>query len=382
MSFVRRHADGLLAFGVGLAGTLQVLFAAPGDVAPGEEWAAWLTVVALAVPMVWRRRFPGPVLLGTAALGAVLSHTTVSLTGISGPIFALCAAAYALGRLRGGREAVAYFVPTVLCCFVISLAAPEIVVGDFIFPTFLIGAPLVAGRTLRARAQLSAELHERAVRLEEEADERVRQATADERRRIAREMHDIVAHSVSVMVVQAAGARRILDRDPERAEQAAALIESTGRTALAEMRSLLGALKPEGSSPELLPQPGLDRLDDLVERARHAGLPVEVRRTGEPRTLPAGVDLAAYRVLQEALTNALRHGSGAATEVEVAYAPAAVDLRVRNALRNGAASAPPGGGNGLVGMRERVALYGGELEAGPEPGGFVVRARIPTEVPA
>jgi signal transduction histidine kinase len=202
----------------------------------------------------------------------------------------------------------------------------------------------------------------------------------DERARIARELHDVVAHSVGVMVVHAQGARRVLDRDPERARQALETIERTGQTALEEMRSTLGALRrPDGDAP-LAPQPGMDDLGALIEQARQSGLTVELVTEGDPAPLPAGVDRSAYRIVQEALTNARKHAGPVRTRVAVRYGGRALELEITDAgapgrSRNGVASTD---GHGLVGMRERVALYGGSLHADHRPeGGFVVRATLP-----
>jgi signal transduction histidine kinase len=186
-------------------------------------------------------------------------------------------------------------------------------------------------------------------------------------------MHDVVAHSVSVMVVQAGGARRILERDPERAIDAAAHIEEVGRAALAEMRRLLGVLH---HGDERAPQPGMGRLEALVERTRASGLPVSLIVEGEPRSLPAGMDLAAYRVVQEALTNAIKHAGAAPTEVTVRWEPSHLELEIVDSGDHGANG--NGGGHGLVGMQERVRLYDGELRAGRRAGGgFEVVARLP-----
>jgi signal transduction histidine kinase len=237
---------------------------------------------------------------------------------------------------------------------------------------------------VRTRTRLTEELHEAAVHAEEAREAHARAAVAEERRRIAREMHDIVAHSVSVMVVQAGGARRILDRDLDRAVEAGARIEDTGRAALSEMRRLLGVLRA-GDEVDHAPQPTLEAVDALVEGARSAGLPVDLRVEGPRRALPAGVDLAAYRVVQEAITNVLKHGGGSATEVCVRYGLDDVELEVRDhgpghrrSSRRRHDHALAGGGHGLVGMRERVRIFGGELVTGRRRGGgFEVRARIP-----
>jgi signal transduction histidine kinase len=229
---------------------------------------------------------------------------------------------------------------------------------------------------VRARTRLTVELHEAAARLAEAGEEDQRLAAVDERRRIARELHDLVAHSISVMVVQAGGARRIIDRDPPRALEAATRIERTGREALTEMRHLLGMLSDGGEPPALAPQPTLAEIGELVARARAAGLPAVLDVRGERRPLPAGLDLAAYRIVQEALINAIKHAPGAATTVTVDWG----EQLALEVLDHGPGSAGDGAGHGLVGMRERVRLYGGIFEAGPTPTGWRVRATLPTEL--
>jgi signal transduction histidine kinase len=200
---------------------------------------------------------------------------------------------------------------------------------------------------------------------------------ADERRRIAREMHDVVAHSISIMVVQAGGARRILAADPERAERAAARIRHAGSDALAEMDLLLGVLE---TAPGSAGQPTLDALAELVERTREAGLPVTLHVAGARRSLPAGAELAIYRVVQEALTNAIKHAGGATTRVDLTWSDEALELRVADRGDGGASPELVGAGHGLIGMGERLRVHGGELDAGPQPGGgFQVVARLPLE---
>jgi signal transduction histidine kinase len=223
----------------------------------------------------------------------------------------------------------------------------------------------VRGRQLRAEA-----LAARAELLEHRASE----AVLEERARIARELHDLVAHNVSVMVVQAGAERHALAPEQAATRDTLQSIESTGRQALVEARRLLGMLRREGEDGELQPQPGLARLGELIGQVSRAGLPVELTTEGEPVALPPGIDLCAYRIVQEALTNSLKHAGPARASVAVRYAPRTLELEVRD---TGAGAPAGGGGHGLVGMRERVALYGGELEAGPCDGGFGVRARLP-----
>ncbi len=240
-----------------------------------------------------------------------------------------------------------------------------------------VGVCLVAF-ALRRRGERAARLERRAALLEREREEQARAAVAAERARIARDLHDVIAHSVSVMTVQAGAARLLLDEEPERAREPLLAVEETGRQALAEMRRLFGIVRGNEGEAALAPQPSLAHLDALLEQARKAGLPVEVTVEGERRVLPPGVDLAAYRIVQEALTNARKHARPARAQVAIRYERDALELEITNdgrARRNG-----EGPGHGLVGMRERVALYGGELEAAPSAeGGYAVRARLPVE---
>jgi signal transduction histidine kinase len=237
-------------------------------------------------------------------------------------------------------------------------------------------ASWLAGDAVRVRqAQADANL-ERALRVERERELATEIALAKERARIARELHDVVAHSVSVMVVQAQAGPRLL-AEPERVRDAFRSIETTGREALVELRRLLGVLRGGEQHAATAPQPGLSSLEALLEQIRQTGLRVDLRIEGEPAQLPAGVDLSAYRIVQEALTNTLKHAGHADAEVIVRYETAAVELEI---LDNGVGphTRVNGSGHGLVGMRERVALYGGLLETGSRNGhGFAVRARLP-----
>ncbi|MFI2506316.1 sensor histidine kinase [Streptomyces sp. NPDC018972] len=263
----------------------------------------------------------------------------------------------------------------------------------------------------RTRRRWQAAVGERGWLLERERESAARAAVVAERDRIARELHDIVSHNVSLMVVQASAAREVLGTMPDEAAGALRAVEDAGRGAMTDLRHLLGVLAPspdgedtgpeageagDGDAAELAPQPGLDRLGPLVDRISFAGLPVEVRISGEPRPLPRGVDVTAYRIIQEALTNALRHGDGARAEVTVRYADHALRVEVLNTGPSVLTGAPPapsasartsslrrqGTGRGLLGLRERVAVYGGDLDARRRlGGGYRVRARIPLDRP-
>ncbi|HEX7311358.1 MAG TPA: histidine kinase [Gaiellaceae bacterium] len=229
---------------------------------------------------------------------------------------------------------------------------------------------------LKSRSRQTDELRERAERLELEREIKAREAVAEERARIARELHDIVGHSVSVMTVQASAVRRLLREDQQRERDALQVVEEQGRAALSEMRRLVGVLRRPEEAPALVPQPSLEYVGKLVEQTREAGLPTELRLEGEPAQLPQGIDLTAYRFVQEGLTNALKHANAKHAEVVVRYDNGSVELVVRD---DGTGDGAGGGsGHGLVGIRERVAVYGGELAAGPRPqGGYELRARLP-----
>ena len=232
-------------------------------------------------------------------------------------------------------------------------------------------APWLAGRATRARRL-------RSEALERERDQRARAAASEERQRIARELHDVVAHGVVLMVLQAQGARRILDHDRERAREALEAIEETGQTALAEIRRSLGVLRDDSAPAELAPQRSLDDLGALVDEMREVGLQVDLRVRGPRRELRDGIDRSAYRIVQEALTNTIKHAGLVPTHVTVSYEPDSLVLEVADEGGGAAGHNGGGAGQGLEGMRERVRLHGGELDAHPVAGrGFVVRARIP-----
>jgi signal transduction histidine kinase len=364
----RRWLDRAIATVILVAGMIE-LFARVGS--PGPQ-----SVVIMAIgysTLFWRRS--RPVVAGAVmfAMWILFNVAGDDVKSIQMPLMAALFAGYAMGAYTDGREAkIAPFVILVGVTGVTSTWEDQ-VFTDFIFPTAFVLIAWLAGRGVRTRTRLTEELHEAAVQAQEAHEEEVARAAVDERRRIAREMHDVVAHSVSVMVVQAGGARRILDRDPARAIDAAAHIEEVGRAAMAEMRRLLGVLH---HSDERAPQPGMARLGALVERTRAAGLPVSLSVEGEQRSLPAGKDLAAYRVVQEALTNVTRHAGDATASVDITYAPDTLTVKVEDDGEGAGPSSVPG--YGLIGMRERVTALGGRLRAEPgSGGGFSVVAELP-----
>jgi signal transduction histidine kinase len=335
--------------------------------------------IGYSLPLLLRRRAPlsvAVVMFASIAAGSLFLTPANYLTV---PLLDLLFLGYAVGAYTRGPSL--WLGWSVLLGGMLANIALMTKAGasDFIFPTSFVLIAALTARALRSRAELTEQLHEAAARAEEAHQEQLRAAAAEERRRIAREMHDVIAHSMSVMVVQAGGARRILDRDPARAVAAAEQIERTGREAMVEMRHLLGLLHPDEHHAELTPQPSLSQLDALVARAREAGLPATLHVEGARRPLPAGLDLAAYRIAQEALTNAIKHAGAAPTSVTLRWRRHELELEVRDAGPGGRAAAiERDDGHGLVGMRERVRLYGGELETSqPAHGGWIVRARLP-----
>ena len=247
--------------------------------------------------------------------------------------------------------------------------------GDFVFIAVMLGSVWAAGRGVKSHGERAIESADHARTVEREAKERALAAVAEERLRIARELHDLVAHSVSVMTVQAAAERRVLADDDETRDVLVS-IEQTGRQAMGEMRQLLGMLRPGPESLALTPQPGMDDLELLVRQVRAAGLDVDWHVVGVVRSVPPGIDLAGYRIIQEALTNSLKHAGAATATVTLRYGAADLELEIVDT--GCGADGVTGGGHGLIGMRERVSLYGGDFHAGNRnPRGFEVRARLP-----
>ncbi|GHH67905.1 two-component sensor histidine kinase [Streptosporangium violaceochromogenes] len=330
----------------------------------------------LIVPLFWWRRRPLTVF-------AVVSLVSFGqwLAGLAPLVFntAVLIAMYGVASRRRLRWAVAAGLVVELG-LALSLSNPP---GDLNVKTWTAASAFVVaiwitGIYTNTRHRYLESLEERAERAERERDQQARLAAAAERARIARELHDVVAHNMSVIIVQADGAAYALDGSPETAREAMRAISRTGRQALAEMRRMVGVLRADGVSEEYAPQPSLSQLDDLVTQVRSSGLPVELRVIGSPRKLTEGAQLTVYRIVQEALTNALKHGGpGTHAAVELEYGTREVLLRVTDDGRGAAAPAGPDG-HGLVGMRERAALFGGSVEAEPcGGGGFRVVARLP-----
>ncbi len=390
--------DAVLAGVLVLAGAASTLGAAPvlaGDPAPSPVLAAF-GAAATAVPVAWRRRAPvatlaAVTLLYLAHLAAFAAHDAFN-AGYNAPLFV---ALYSVGAYTERRRTLLAAGPAVLLAVVAELTlltdatmaaitvegpSAQLVYAGVLIGGVVYAATVLLGAYVQTRRAYRAELVARAERLERERTERAERAVADERARLARELHDVVAHHLSGMVVQAGAAERLLERDPAQARALLADLRASGRSTLASMRRLVGVLRADAEEGTA-PQPGLERLDVVLEQARAAGVAAELTVEGERRPLRAEVDLAAYRVLQEALTNVRKHAPGATARVAVRYRDDDVEVEVAD---DGAATAPveeePSSGVGLVGLRERAAILGGELKAGPNArGGWTVVARIPLE---
>lgn len=345
----------------------------------GPLWVDVLAMLAITLPLLARRRFPFASPLAVVLAVAATSFADERLIPVAFiPFVAVLAACFLFGMSRDRRQAVAGLALAIGMVAVVVSNDPGGSFDEVAWIGFMLSAVWAGGFALGGKLRQAQEAEERAARAEREREERARGAVAEERARIARELHDVVGHSVSVMTVQASAVRRLLRPDQEREREALLVVEQTGREALAEMRRMVGVLRRPEEAPALAPQPSLEHLEKLIEQVEEAGLPVELRVEGEPIELPAGVDLTAYRLVQEGLTNALKHAGAARAEVLVRYGDAEVEVVVSDDGRGQGDG--DGGGHGLLGMRERVAVYGGELHAGPRlEGGYALRARLPVE---
>ena len=362
-----------------LAGVFGLLYLAEiwGESAfSGDRAESIPPALLFAAALAFRRRAP---LLPLATGVFVIEFSNLAAPALAETgafLFGMVLTLYSAGRYARGRIAL---VCGVLIVATIPLAAIEpgqdFTFADLAFFVMFAGGPWAVGRIVRHRTEREHDLVGRAAALELERDLKAEEAVADERARIARDLHDVVANSISVIVLQARGGRRRLSDDPSDTREALDAIELSGEQALGEMRRLLGMLNEDNGQP-LGPQPSLARVDELVARLASAGLPVEVTVEGEPVELSPGIDVSAYRILQEGLTNALKHAGPARARVILRYAPTALELEI---LDDGNGSGDGGGsGHGLTGLRERVAVFGGELEAGERPeGGYAVRASLP-----
>jgi signal transduction histidine kinase len=373
--FTRKYWFDLLIAALALAAMLELIVGRQS-----ARTTLWFGIPALAVlvlPIFARRRFPfgGPV--GYFVLAAAISLVDWQLVPNLEAFFVVgLAVAFLLGNLRAAWQAGIGLVVAISSLAFIVYKVPIHSTSELVFIPLDFVVAWVAGFALRERSEQAEAAEIRAAVAERERDAAARVAVAEERARIARELHDIVAHAVSVMVLQVGAVRHKLpdafaeDRDALRG------VEQAGRTALTQMRGLLAAMRRDEDGLELTPQPGLDGLESLLEEISRAGLHVELHVDGRPFPLPRAIDLSAYRIVQEGLTNALKHARATGADVTVRYKPDEVEIQVRD---NGQGTSTSDGlGHGLVGVRERVKIYGGEMSAGKENGGgFVLSTRLP-----
>ncbi|MFF7726526.1 sensor histidine kinase [Streptomyces sp. NPDC008001] len=391
--FLRRHPTGVDSFWAFLLFAFTALAATEEHGASTRQTAVLLvTTVTLSVVVALRRRAPVQMLFLAIASG--IAQLAGDVQGQPADL-AMLAIVYtvAAGPVRWASRVALVGGLAAPVLFILRWPAEPEGPGKSLLSLAFLTAPFllawVLGDSMRTRRAYWAQLEERAAQLEKDREQQARMAVTAERARIARELHDVVAHNVSVMVVQADGAAYVLDSSPDQAKQALETISGTGRQALAEMRRLLGVLRTEeggAEGGEYVPQPDVEQIGDLVEQVRGAGLPVEYEVEGAPRPLPSGVELTAYRIVQEALTNTRKHGGPeAGASVRLTYFDDGLGLLVEDDGRGAQhelyeAGGADGKGHGLIGMRERVGMVGGTLDAGPRPGGgFRISVLLPVK---
>ncbi|MFB7089834.1 sensor histidine kinase [Streptomyces sp. NPDC056296] len=389
--FLRRHPTGVDCFWALVLLGISVMSVAPQEEARGTDMTALIVpcVLLLCVVIALRRLMPEKMLLLAAALGLGQLVLDVSTMPADFALLVIVYTVAATGARWASRTALAMGLcaaPVAQLRWPMEDAGLASNIAITVFQTVPFALAWVLGDSIRTRRAYFAQLEERAARLEKEREAQAKVAVAAERARIARELHDVVAHNVSVMVVQADGAAYVLDAAPDQAKNALETISSTGRQALAEMRRLLGVLRTgeHQEAGEYVPQPDVQQIEDLVEQCRSSGLPVDFKVEGTPRQLPSGVELTAYRIVQEALTNTRKHGGpNAGASVRLVYFDDGLGLLIEDDGKG----APhelyeeggfDGQGHGLIGMRERVGMVGGTLDAGPrQGGGFRISVLLP-----
>lgn len=341
-------------------------------------WIAVPVNACVVLPLLARRLFPFAAPASVWLSAAVFSFVDGRLIASTANIYvAGVVASLLLGNQRDARQAPLGLAIAVGGAIIVVYNDPLRTAGEFVSVPLLFAIVWVAGYALRTRTAQAEQADARAERLADERERTAKVAVADERVRLARELHDVIGHSVMVMTVQASAVRRLLKPEQHRERESLITVEQTGREALAEMRRLVGVLRNPEEAPSLAPQPSLSYIDRLVEHARETGLSADVVVEGDPVVLPGSIDLTAYRLVQEGLTNTIKHAEAHRAKVHVRYAPEYVEVEVCDDGR-GIRGAADHGGHGLVGMRERVSIYGGELEAGPRrEGGYRLWARLP-----
>jgi signal transduction histidine kinase len=374
----RRYGFDVLIAIAAIESALEVALRQDSPQAPRTTlWFAVPATAVIVLPLLGRRRFPFAAPVSVWLLAAAFSFVDGRLVVFATSVFAAgWAASFLLGNLRDAVQARLTLAVVLSGAAIVVYNSPDHRPGELIFIPLLFTLGWLAGFALRERAEQAEAAEVRATQAERERDAATRIAVAEERARIARELHDIVAHAVSVMVLQVGAVRHKLPDALAEDSDALRGVEQVGRTALAEMRRLLAAMRRNGDDVELMPQPGVDGLDSLLEEIGRAGLPARLHVDGEPFALPRAIDLSAYRIVQEGLTNALKHARASRADVTVRYEPNELQIEVRDNGEGGATS--DGLGHGLVGIRERVKIYGGEMTAGTATGGgFILRTRLP-----
>ena len=370
--------DATLAVVLAVTAAAPVLAGVPAFGSP--PWLGIVLALVSTLPVAWRRRWPIPVAaILLFATGADLVAAAPRQAALQ-PFVALVLAGYSVGSHADGRFSLALSAGLALAAmpvFALGLADHQSLGNEITSYIWLLAA-WVVGRVVRGMRLQSRELEVANAALAEQREVAAQAAVTVERGRIAREIHDVIANNVSMMVVQAAAAERVLQADEPAVRSALETIAGTGRQTVHEMRHLLGVLRTvDDDTAERAPQPGLDDLADLAEGLGRAGMSVSWRVEGRPHPLPRALDLSAYRIVQEALTNSMKHAHGGHADVVVRYGDASLDLDIRDSggVRNGAH--PDGGGHGILGMRERAALFGGAVTAEPTAKGFRVCATLP-----
>jgi signal transduction histidine kinase len=371
---------------IGLAAiTLIELWTLRGEATTSGLWWTAVFLLVQTLPLALRRRYPFTVfaVVGTASILYDVSNLQPDPNTV---LFATLVSVYSVSAYADRRLALAAAV-IVASALVVLNVPPLVDEEDFaslLSQVALLGGAWVVGQNTRYRRREAELLAERAERIERERKERDRMAALEERDRLAREIHDVIAHSVSVIAVQAGAARAIADQRPDRAREALASIEEVSRETMVELRRAIGALRAPADEAALAPTPGLTDLEDLADKVREAGVEVEIVREGDLSDVPAAIGLSAFRIVQEALTNTVKHAAPTAARVLVRSDADAVEVvvtdegpRAGSRPSDDGARPMPGGGHGLVGMRERVAMLGGTFQAGPDGAGFSVRARFP-----
>ena len=375
-SLARKYWFEVLIAALAIEAMSEVVVGRDSDGAP-SLWFALLLIAIVVSPIFARRRFPFAAPATYWLLAAGISFVNWWVLPSAHSLFVVgMAVSFLLGNLRDDRRAGIGLVVVVGSAVILDSRIPDHTTAELVFVPMEFAISWLAGFAVRERAVKAEAAEVRATVAERERDAAARVAVAEERARIARELHDVVAHAVSVMVLQVGAVRHKLPEELDDDREALNGVERAGRTALTEMRRLLAAMRTDEDEAELAPQPGLDGLDSLAEEVGRAGLPVRLHVEGERFQLPRAIDLSAYRIVQEGLTNALKHARASAADVTVRYRPDELRLEVRDDGTGLAAS--DGLGHGLVGIRERVKIYGGEMSAGTaNGGGFVLSTRLP-----